>query len=319
MVRRAVAVLFAVGLLLLGVALDVLPHWAKLLCGVAAGVLIVVGVGLWAYHELTTRYTVVRREQLRPAAPSSTPAQEMAVSPQPPTRMPLIQEIEQHATRLRDMLDARFAERPGPKPSLTEFVTNREKYDAENAATENERAEHDRRTVAIYFEKFRTPGLPLFDEAVEQWWAGNPKFRPKVEHPSSVDDLRQVAECFRRLAHNMREKETDKAMEARGFRKVYVPVDELEEADAEVSPHLDVADRTDAIAPTAKKLGWDLSTDMKAKRIVLRRGDEKISAPIETDPEALITRLHMHDDEHQRRWRAAKDGGYPPSPPELPA
>jgi len=57
------------------------------------------------------------------------------------------------------------------------------------------------------------------------WWAGNPKGRPLIEKPQSVDDLRNVQNVFRRLAHNLREKETDKAMEAHGFVKQYVPVD----------------------------------------------------------------------------------------------
>ena len=126
--------------------------------------------------------------------------------------------------RLRDMLDARFAESPGPKGGLVELVRNREAFDAAAPA----RAEHDRRTLAIYFEKFRTPGLALIDEAVNVWWAGNPKLRPAVKKPSSADDLRKVENIFARLAHNLREKETDRAMEARGFVKQYVAVDRKE-------------------------------------------------------------------------------------------
>jgi len=101
------------------------------------------------------------------------------------------------------------------------MTTQRQAFDASAAG----RREHNCRTFAIYFEQFRTPGLPLFDEAVDVWWAGNPKARPLIEKPQSVDDLRNVQNVFRRLAHNLREKETDKAMEARGFVKQYVPVD----------------------------------------------------------------------------------------------
>ena len=120
------------------------------------------------------------------------------------------------------MLDARFVESPGPKGRLSELMTTqRQAFDASAAG----RREHNCRTLAIYFEQFRTPGLPLFDEAVDVWWAGNPKGRPLIEKPQSVDDLRNVQNVFRRLAHNLREKETDKAMEAHGFVKQYVPVD----------------------------------------------------------------------------------------------
>jgi hypothetical protein len=111
--------------------------------------------------------------------------------------------------------------RAGPKVGLVEIVTtHRQKFDASAPARE----EHDRRTLVIYFEQFRTPGLPLFDEAVDQWWAGSPKLRDVVEKPQSVTDLRKVEDVFRRLNHNVREKETDKAMEARGFIKQYVSV-----------------------------------------------------------------------------------------------
>ena len=127
---------------------------------------------------------------------------------------------EIRAASLSDTLDARFAESPGPKGSLAELLLNRGALDAAAPA----RAEHDRRTLAIYFERFRTEGLALFDEAVEAWWVGNPNMRSLVEKPMSTADLRQVQELFRRLAQNLREKETDRAMEARGFVKQYVAV-----------------------------------------------------------------------------------------------
>ncbi len=216
---KIAAVAFTLGLAMLGIGLpDLLPDDAKLWVVIAALVFLVAGVGLWT----ASRWTVVRRDQVRvppPAAKLPTPLQDQA---QLPTRVPLIQALEQHANRLGDMLDARFAESPGPKVGLSELMTTqRRAFDASAPA----RQEHDRRTLAIYFEKFRTPGLPLFDEAVDVWWAGNPKARPLIEKPQSVDDLRNVEKVFRRLAHNLREKETDKAMEARGFVKQYVPID----------------------------------------------------------------------------------------------
>lgn len=216
---KIAAVAFTLGLAMLGIGLpDLLPDDAKVWVVIAALVFLAVGIGLWT----TSRWTIVRRDQLRLPSPATrlpTPVPDQA---QLPTRVPLIEALEQHASRLSDMLDARFAESPGPKGRLPELLTTqRQAFDASVPARE----EHDRRTLAIYFEQFRTPGLPLFDEAVDVWWAGNPKARRLIEKPESVDDLRNVENVFRRLAHNLREKETDKAMEARGFVQAYVPVD----------------------------------------------------------------------------------------------
>ena len=216
---KVAAASVTLGLALLGIGLpDLLADDAKLWVVIGGGALLIAGAGLWAF----SRWTIVPRHQLGPApepAKLPTPHQDQA---QVPTRMPLVEAIEQHATRLSDMLDARSATSPGPKGGLVELMSNREAFEA----SAPDREAHDRRTLAIYFEKYRTPGLPLFDEAVNQWWAGNPKLRTFVEKPNNVLQVRKVVHIFRSLAHNLREKETDKALEARGFRKVYVPVDE---------------------------------------------------------------------------------------------
>lgn len=138
----------------------------------------------------------------------------------PVNRQPLIQALEQHSDRLNDMLDARAAESPGPKAGLKDLAT---KHFPEFEATAAARAEHDSRTLSIYFERFRTPGLPLFDEAVAAW-AGSPKLRPLVENPTSVSDLREVVKVFRAFVQHLREQEADRVMEQRGFVKRYVPV-----------------------------------------------------------------------------------------------
>jgi len=221
MVKAATAVCFAVGLLLVGYGSDLIDDKTKVWLVVAGVALLVFGSLLWLGRAVRSRWSIVRRAQVRPpprAAGRPTPQQDHA---KVPTRAPLIQAIEEHAARLGDMLDARAAESPGPSGGLAEIVANREAFDAAAPARE----EHDRRTQAIYFEQFRTPGLPLFDEAVDVWWAGNPKLRGLVEKPATPADLRKVEAIFRGLATNLREKETDKAMEARGFVKQYVAVD----------------------------------------------------------------------------------------------
>ena len=121
---KIAAVAFTMGLAMLGIGLpDLLPDDAKLWVVIAALVFLVTGVGLWT----VSRWTIVRRDQLRlpsPVAELPTPLQSQA---QLPTRVPLIQALEQHASRLSDMLDARFVESPGPKGRLSELMTRNAK------------------------------------------------------------------------------------------------------------------------------------------------------------------------------------------------
>lgn len=215
MVKAVVAAAFTVGFALLGVGVpDLLDDTTKLWVTVAGALLVTVGVLVASARAFTTRWRIVRRADLT-AAKATT-----AASADPPqTRQPLIRALEEHAQRLGDMLDARFAERPGPKGGL--LVRDRDAFEAAAPA----QADHDRRTLATYFEQFRSPGIALFDEAVDAWWAGSPNWRPMVDRPDSVDDLRRVEHIFGRLAQNLREKEVDRAMEARGFKKQYVAVE----------------------------------------------------------------------------------------------
>lgn len=195
--------LIAVGLAGTPILFDPLSPEAKVRIGIAFLAVLMVGCVLW----------------LRAA----NPAARRADSSEIPTRRPLIDVLRQHGDALNDMLDARAAESPGPKGGIKDLVT---KYRTEFEASAPARARHDSRTLALYFEKFRTAGLRVFDEAIDGWWAGNPKLRPLVDSPKSVSDLRTVVKVFHDLARHLEDKEVDRAMEERGYVKHYVPVEQ---------------------------------------------------------------------------------------------
>lgn len=192
--------LVAVGLAGAPTGLDVLSDGSKLRLGIFFLALIIIGTVCWLADQV---------------------ARQATSSNQMPTRQPLIRALEEHAKRLSDMLDARSAESPGPKGGIRELIT---KHRAAFEASAPAREEHDARTLAIYYEMFRSPGLLLFDEAVGPWRAGNPKMRPFVNGPASANDVRAVVKVFHGLVQNLREKATEKALEERGFVKRYVPI-----------------------------------------------------------------------------------------------
>lgn len=193
--------LIAVGLAGAPVLFDPLSSDVKVGIGIAFLLMLLAGCLLW----------------LR--ASKSAPNQ---AGSETPTRQPLIDALHQYADSLGDMLDSRAAESPGPKGGIRDLLT---KYRVEFEASASARARHEARTLSLYFEKFRTVGLRLFDEAVDAWWAGNPKLRPLVANPESVSDLRSIVRVFRDLVRHLEDKEVDRAMEARGYVKQYVPVD----------------------------------------------------------------------------------------------
>jgi hypothetical protein len=194
--------LIAVGLAGTPILFDPLSSEAKVGIGTAFLLMLLAGCVLWL------------RAAAKPAAHDP--------GPEAPTRQPLIDALRQYGDSLDAMLDSRAAESPGPKGGIRDLLT---KHRAELEASAPARARHDARTLALYFEKFRTVGLRLFDEAVNGWWAGNPKRRPLVANPKSVSDLRSIVSVFRDLVRHLEDKEVDRAMEARGYVKQYVPVD----------------------------------------------------------------------------------------------